>query len=99
MKDWLIFAVGMMLSALLIGEAWFGVIRPADRSASQKRVRFVPTERPDPRDGKGPEPPEEPGADYHEKGKPAPLQPRPGHHLVAANALPPDDGVYLLPRD
>ena len=32
-------------------------------------------------------------------GRPAPLQPRPGHHLVAAKTLPPGDAVYLLPKD
>jgi hypothetical protein len=32
-------------------------------------------------------------------GKPAPLVPRPDHHLVAARALPPKDSVYLLPKD
>ena len=32
-------------------------------------------------------------------GRPAPLQPRPGHHLAAARSLPPGDAVYLLPKD
>ncbi len=32
-------------------------------------------------------------------GRAAPLRPSPGHHLVAARALPPSDHTHLLPRD
>ena len=32
-------------------------------------------------------------------GRPAPLHPSPGHHLVAAKALPPSDRTHLLPKD
>jgi hypothetical protein len=32
-------------------------------------------------------------------GRLAPLRPTPGHHLVAARALPPSETTHLLPRD
>ena len=46
-----------------------------------------------------PLPPKEGGSYGPDAGKPAPLQPRPGHHLVAANALPPSDRTFLFPKD
>ena len=52
------------------------------------------------RDSEGDRPPrEEGGSSRPPAGKPAPLQPRPGHHLVAAMGLPPGDAIYLLPKD
>ena len=44
-------------------------------------------------------PSEEGGLWSPDAGRPTPLQPRPGHHLVAALSLPPSRSVYLLPKD
>ncbi len=46
-----------------------------------------------------PSPPEAGGTREPDAGRPAPLRPRPGHHLVAANALPPSDRTHLFPKD
>ncbi len=98
MKEALAFCLSMILGGVLLGELRFGGMRsgrPAD-SKSAGAMRTADRKSPDP---DGPPPPEELGAGGPDAGKPAPLQPRPGHHLAAANALPPGDHVYLLPKD
>ena len=92
----LAFCLSMMLGGILLAETWFGVVRPKDHSALQARAKFVPSAPRKQPDDNRPPPPPEPGANGPDAGKPAPLQPRPGHHLMAANALPPGERVYLL---
>ena len=98
MREAMTFCAGMMFVGLLIAEVWFGAMRPK-MPPSTRHVRNVRLSDRKPSDDDRPPPPEEPGTRAPDAGKPSPLQPRPGHHLVAANALPPDGGVYLLPKD
>ena len=98
MREALAFCVSMMLAGLLLAEARFGG-RRSQTPRDTRSVKIVWASDREPSDDQHPPPPDEPGASSPVAGKPAPLQPRPGHHLVAANALPPGDGVYLLPKD
>ena len=98
MKEGLLICLSMILGAILLGEARFGGVKSRARVASRQSVTAAPA-RLQKRSEDDRPPPEEPGAGRSENGKPAPLLPRPGHHLVAANALPPSEGVFLLSKD
>lgn len=98
MKEAIAFCLSMMLSGLLGGEVRFGRMKPGKPSAPEgAKTERIP-DQPWTVSHRLP-PPEDSGSGVADAGKPAPLHSRPGHHLVAANALPPGAQVYLLPKD